>query len=313
MAHDGWAAWQVLCYAPGMNSALALWRDRRGRTSAVRIAVLALLAVPPGLTAYDYLTVGFGARPINYLIHRVGYWALIFLLGTLAITPLARGGRLGGLIDVRRMLGVGTFVYACAHILLYIADQMFDLVKVASEIALRLYLTIGFVALLGLAALAVTSTDAMVRRLGARRWQRLHQIVYGIALLALIHFFQQTKADVWVPTFAAGLFVWMMGYRLMMRRWKPTALSLTALALAASMLVFAGEAFGIALYYHVSPLLVLQSSFDFDLDSIRPGWLVLGAGLCVAILHLVQKWRHRKSASATAKPMPHAAQMEEAA
>lgn len=199
-----------------MTTSLALWRDRRGRVSALRIAVLAFLAVPVALAAHAFLTAGLGARPINDLIHRTGYWALVFLLATLAATPLARIGRLNGLIDVRRMLGVGAFVYAATHILLFTADQMFDLLKVATEIVLRLYLTIGFIALMGLTALAVTSTDAMVRRLG-RRWQRLHQIVYGIALLALIHFFQQTKADVWVPTFAAGLFVWLMGYRLLMR------------------------------------------------------------------------------------------------
>ncbi len=276
-----------------MGSSLALWRDRRGRVSALRIAVLACLTVPVALAAHAFLTAGLGARPVNDLIHRTGYWALVFLLVTLAVTPLARIGRLTALIDVRRMIGVGAFVYAAIHILLFVADQMFDLVKVATEIVLRLYLTIGFIALLGLAALAATSTDAMVRRLGARRWQRLHQVVYGIALLALIHFFQQTKADVWVPTFVAGLFVWLMGYRLMVRRWKASALSLTALAALAGALVIVGEAVGIGLYYRVSPLLVLQSAFEFDLDMIRPGWLVLGAGLCVVGLHLIQMWRQK--------------------
>jgi sulfoxide reductase heme-binding subunit YedZ len=297
-----------------MTTSLALWRDRRGRVSALRIAVLAFLAVPVALAAHAFLTAGLGARPINDLIHRTGYWALVFLLATLAATPLARIGRLNGLIDVRRMLGVGAFVYAATHILLFTADQMFDLLKVATEIVLRLYLTIGFIALMGLTALAVTSTDAMVRRLG-RRWQRLHQIVYGIALLALIHFFQQTKADVWVPTFAAGLFVWLMGYRLLMR-WRkgvPSALSLLMLAVIASALVFAGEAIGIGLYYNVSPFLVLQSTFEFDLDMIRPGWLILGAGLCVVLLQLVQTWRQR-SARAPAKPaLSRAAQAEEVA
>lgn len=296
-----------------MTASLALWRDRRGRISALRIAALAFLALPVALAAHAFLTSGFGARPINDLIHRAGYWALVFLLMTLAITPLTRSGRLNGLIDVRRMLGVGAFCYAAAHILLYITDQMFDLAKVASEIVLRLYLTIGFIALLGLAALAATSTDAMVRRLGSRRWQRLHMIVYGIALLALIHFFQQTKADVWVPTFAAGLFVWMMGYRLMVRRWKPTALSLTVLAMVSSALVFTGEAVGIGLYYHVSPFLVLESSFAFDLDMIRPGWLVLGAALSVVMLHLLQMWRNRPSVRPAARAASHATQVEEPA
>src|SRR5207237_419660 len=130
----------------------------------------------------------------------------------------ARIARFGALMDVRRMIGVGAFAYAASHILLYVFDQMFDLGKVASEIVLRLYLTIGFTALTGLAVLAATSTDGMVRNLGPRRWQRLHQLIYVIAGLALIHFFQQTKADEWLPTFVAGLFAWMIGYRLVMWR-----------------------------------------------------------------------------------------------
>jgi sulfoxide reductase heme-binding subunit YedZ len=274
-----------------MTSSFALWRDRRGRISALRIGVLAFLAVPLVLAAHTFLTEGLGARPINDLIHRAGYWALIFLLVTLAVRPLVQVTRWNAVMDVRRMLGVGAFAYAATHILLFAADQMFDLWKVGSEIVLRLYLTIGFIALIGLTALAATSTDRMVQRLGGRRWQRLHQIVFGIALLALIHFFQQTKADVWVPTFAAGLFVWLMGYRLMVRRWKPSTLSLTALTVSAAALVFVGEAIGIGLYYRVSPFLVLQSSFEFDLDMIRPGWLVLGAGVCVVVLHVVQAGR----------------------
>jgi sulfoxide reductase heme-binding subunit YedZ len=292
-----------------MTISLAPWRDRRGRVSALRILVLALLATPVAIAAHAFLTVGFGARPINDLIHRTGYWALLFLMITLAVTPLARIGRFSRLIDVRRMLGVGTFVYAATHITLFIADQMFDLLKVATEIALRLYLTIGFVALLGLAALAATSTDAMVRRMGAGRWQRLHQVVYGIALLALIHFFQQTKADVWVPTLVAGLFVWLMGYRLMMRwrKGEASTLALTSLAVIAGALVLVGEAVGIGLYYWVSPLLVLQSSFEFDLDMIRPGWLVLGAGLCVVALQAVQSFRRKPARPSRVAPAEGAA------
>jgi methionine sulfoxide reductase heme-binding subunit len=297
-----------------MAFSLALWRDRRGRLSALRIVVLTFLAAPVALAAHAFFTVGFGARPINDLIHRTGYWALIFVLVTLAVTPLARIGRFPRLLDVRRMLGVGAFAYAATHILLFAADQMFDLVKVATEITLRLFLTIGFVALLGLIALAATSTDAMARRLGARRWQRLHRLIYGIALLALIHFFQQTKADVWVPTFAAGLFVWLMGYRLLvrLRKGEPSVAALTMLALVSSILVFAGEAVGIGLYYRVSPLLVLQSSLEFDFDMIRPGWLVLGAGLAVVALDIVRRWRKPRAGRAAAA-QPRATGIGEAA
>ena len=270
-----------------------LWLDSAGRVSALRIVALLFLFVPVAIAVYDFNAEGFGARPLNNVIHRTGYWALIFLMVSLAITPLRRTGRFGQLLDVRRMIGVGAFVYAAAHISLYVADQMFDLWKVASEIVLRLYLTIGFVALLGLTVLAITSTDGMVRRLGGKRWQTLHNVVYGIALLALIHFFQQTKADVSLPTFVAGLFGWMIGYRLLIRfkttRGELPAWKLLALSVAIAALTFAAEAIGIGIAFNVSPLRVLGTAFDFDdLTSIRPGWLVLGAGLIVVAIDLVR-------------------------
>jgi sulfoxide reductase heme-binding subunit YedZ len=223
---------------------------------------------------------------------------------SLAVTPLRRIGRFNGLADVRRMIGVGAFVYAAAHISLFVADQMFDFRKVASEIVLRFYLTIGFVALLGLATLAATSTDGMVRRLGTKRWQRLHNAIYGIGLLALIHFFQQTKADVWVPTFVAGLFGWMIGYRLLVKfhkaREEPPTWLLLALTIAISALIFIAEAVGIGLVFNVSPLMVLQTAFDFDPAAIRPGWLVLGAGLSVVAIDFVRARFGRQGAVARA-------------
>ena len=195
-------------------SAWQIWRDRRGRLSALRIAALALLLLPLAKALFDAETIVHGARPINDLIHRAGFWALVFLGVTLAVTPLRRIARYGNLIDVRRMLGVGTFCYIATHLTLFTADQSFDLGKVAHEISHRWYLIVGGTAWLGLAVLAATSTDGMVRRLGALRWRRLHQVIYAIALLALIHYFQQTKADVTVPIFAASLFLWLIAYRL---------------------------------------------------------------------------------------------------
>jgi sulfoxide reductase heme-binding subunit YedZ len=159
---------------------------------------------------------------------------------------------------------------------------------------LRLYLTIGFVALLGLTALAITSTDGMVRRLGGMNWQRLHNIVYVIGLLALIHFFQQTKADVALPTFVAAMFGWMLGYRLLIKfkktRGELPAWKLLTLTLVIAALTFIVEALGISLVFNVSPLRVLGTALDFDdLSMIRPGWLVLGAGLIVVVLDLVRQ------------------------
>ena len=284
-----------------------VWRDSAGRLSPLRIAALMFLCVPVAVAIYDFNTEGFGARPLNNVIHRAGYWALIFLMTSLAITPLRRIARFNLLVDVRRMIGVGAFVYAATHISLYVADQMFDLWKVVSEIALRLYLTIGFTALLGLTALAITSTDGMVRRIGGRKWQRLHTLIYGIGLLALIHYFQQTKADVSVPTFVAGLFAWMLGYRLLLKlrktRDEPPAWMLLALTAVIAALVFIAEAIGIGIVFNVSPFRVLGTAFDFDdLAMIRPGWLVFGAGLIVVALDLVRARFGRRRAPARATP-----------
>ncbi|HET7847706.1 MAG TPA: ferric reductase-like transmembrane domain-containing protein [Pseudolabrys sp.] len=276
----------------GTRAKWKIWRDRRGRVSPLRVVVLAVLFTPLTKAIYDAAAIAGGARPINDLIHRAGFWALVFLGLTLAVTPFRRILHYGALLDVRRMLGVGAFCYIAAHLALFVADQRYSIAAALHEITHRVYLIIGALAWLGLAALAATSTDGMLRRLGALRWRRLHQIVYAIALLALVHYFQQTKADVSVPTFAASLFLWLMCYRL--AAWRQgggelSTLRLLALAVVVSALTFAGEAIGIGLAFHVSPLRVLTATLDFSVG-VRPGWQVLGAGLGVALLNFTRSY-----------------------
>lgn len=278
------------------SRAWQLWRDKRGRVSALRIAALALLLGPLAKALAETDAIAHGARPINELIHRSGFWALVFLGITLAVTPFRHIARYGNLVDVRRMLGVGAFCYIAAHLGLFIADQSYDLGKVVHEITHRVYLVIGATAWIGLAVLAATSTDGMMRRLGGLRWRRLHQLVYAIALLALVHYFQQTKADVTVPVFVSGLFLWLMAYRVL-AWWRDShalsTSSLVALAMVVAALTFAGEAIGIGIAFHVSPLTVLSVAFDVD-AGVRPGWQVLAAGLAVAVLDAAcARWRSR--------------------
>ena len=287
-----------------MKHSWQIWRDRRGRLSPLRMAALALLLFPLAKTLVDAQAIAHGARPINDMIHRAGFWALVFLGVTLAVTPLRRIARYGNLIDVRRMLGVGAFCYIAAHLTLFFADQSYSIAKVVHEISHRVYLIIGGLAWLGLATLAATSTNGMVKRLGALRWRRLHQLIYVIALLALIHYFQQTKADVTVPMFMAGLFLWLIGYRLV-SWWQASqelsTLTLLALSVVVSVLTFIGEAAGIGIAFHVSPLRVLDTVFDFD-AGIRPGWQVLGAGLVVVAIDAVRgRWNSRTARSVAAE------------
>jgi sulfoxide reductase heme-binding subunit YedZ len=182
---------------------LKVWRDPSDRISVLRIVTLMCLFTPLGKAIYDSDAIRLDARPITNLIHRTGDWALIFLLVALAVRPLSRILRFNQLLDVRRMIGVGAFAYAAAHFTLYIVDLMFDWREIASEIVRRNRLTLGFVALLGLTALAVTSTNGMVRRLGIKRWQRLHQAIYLIALLV------SRRLTFWqsVDAFIVGTFV----------------------------------------------------------------------------------------------------------
>jgi sulfoxide reductase heme-binding subunit YedZ len=279
-----------------MTSSWQLWRDKRGRLSALRIAALALLLFPLAKALYDADAIIHGARPINDMIHRAGFWALVFLGATLAVTPFRRIARYGNLVEVRRMLGVGCFCTIAVHLTLFTADQGFNLGKVAHEISHRWYLIVGGTAWLSLATLATTSTDGMQRRLGGLRWRRLHQAVYAIALLALIHYFQQTKADVTVPVFAASLFGWLIAYRVL-AWWQDTSelstLSIFALSVTVAALTFAGEAIGIGIAFHVSPMRVLDVAFNLR-AGIRPGWEVLAAGLAVTALDFVRaRWNAR--------------------
>ena len=195
------------------------WRDRHGRLLPIKAVVLGLAFLPGLVNAFWWWAGELGGRPLTELIHATGLWSVRFMLIALAITPFARMFDWSRLLLVRRMVGLTALAYAVLHLTLYIADQKFKLLFVAWEIVLRFYLTIGFVALLGLLALGVTSTDNAVRRLG-RRWKQLHRLAYPIAVLGILHYFIQTKANVSEPVFVAGLYVWLMLWRPLPDAWQ---------------------------------------------------------------------------------------------
>ncbi len=262
------------------------WYDYGGRLSPLKLAVFVALFVPAGWVAFAYGFGLLGARPLNEAIHEIGLWTIRLIFLALAVTPLRQILRWPRLIILRRMIGVAAFAYVLIHFGLYIAQQGFDLEKAASEILRRIYLTIGFAALLGLAALAATSTDGMVRRLGGKRWQLLHRLVYLIGVLAVIHYCFQSKLDEWEPTIMAGLLGWLLGYRLLAwalgaRRGLPL-FWVVGVGLAAA----SGTALGEALYFRVAfhaPLLrVLEADFSLE-TGLRPAVVVLAIASTVAL------------------------------
>jgi sulfoxide reductase heme-binding subunit YedZ len=261
------------------------WYDYQRRLSPLKLTVFIALFLPASWTLFAFATGNLGARPLNEAIHQQGLWTIRLILIALAITPLRAILQWQRLILVRRMVGVGAFAYVIFHFSLYVADQGFNPVTVAREIVLRIYLTIGFTALLGLAALAATSTDQMVRRLG-RRWQTLHRLVYVIAVLGLIHYSMQSKLEQWEPTIADGIFVWLMGYRLLAAKFAVRGrLALgwvAALGMVATILIALGEALYFQLAFHVDPARVLGADFSLQ-TGVRPAVIVLGFSLIVLI------------------------------
>lgn len=257
------------------------WLERSGRLSWLKLVVFVALFLP-GLGVALGLAQGWlGPKPVTEAIHMIGTWSVRILLLSLAVTPLRRITQWNKLLLVRRMLGIGALAYVLIHFLLYVVSLHFDLGHVASEIVRRIYLTIGFVALVGFAVLGATSTDAAIKRIGAARWNRLHQIVYVLIALGLLHFFMQAKLDVTQPTLMAGIFILLMGHRLLVRvKLGDSIVALIGLAIAAALLTAFMEAGWYAVASGVPARRVLQADLSFD-PSIRPAWwvLVIGAGL----------------------------------
>jgi sulfoxide reductase heme-binding subunit YedZ len=184
----------------------------------IKAALFAACLVPLARLAWLAFHGGLGANPIEYVTHSTGWWTLSFLLLTLLVTPLRRLSNWAWLLRLRRMLGLYAFFYACLHFVTYVwLDQFFDWASIVKDIGKRPFVTVGFAAFVLLIPLAATSTNAMVKRLGARRWQLLHRAVYAIAILGVTHFWWLVKKDITEPVLFAVLLTTLLGARLVWR------------------------------------------------------------------------------------------------
>lgn len=277
---------------------------RADRTIPILKGITLLLVMVPALiAAADFARDMLGAKPITELIHRSGDWSIRLLFVSLLITPLRQTFKAHALASVRRIIGVAAFCYIAAHLIGYAADEMFDLGKVASEIVLRYYLTIGFAGLVLMALLAATSTDGMVRRLGGKRWKKLHRLAYLIGLIAVVHFFMQTKLNVSEPTVMMGLYVWLMLYRaweeFIGRNSVTTLWGLIALSISAALFTAVGEWAYYAIFTGIDASLVLQANLT-TMGGLRPTWIVLAITLILplgaAIWRPLARWRKARAA-----------------
>jgi methionine sulfoxide reductase heme-binding subunit len=180
--------------------------------SLVPLAYLVSRAVEGWLTSdpIRYLT----ADPIKYITHFTGDWTIRFLMITLTVTPLRRLLNRPQITRFRRMMGLFAYFYGCVHFLIWsVLDKQLNPHDMWADILKRWYITVGMAALAGMTPLAITSTAGWVRRMGYKRWQKLHRIVYGCAALGVIHYYLLVKSDIRQPLLYAGILAVLLGYR----------------------------------------------------------------------------------------------------
>jgi len=175
--------------------------------------------VPLAILIWDKSHDQLGANPNEALLHKTGNLAIIFLLLSLAVTPLRKLTGKNWYSLFRKMLGLFAFFYMCLHLLIYLSFYSeFDLRKFAAAMVSNKFIILGLAAFLMLVPLAITSTNGMIKRLGAAKWKRLHQLVYVAAIAAVTHFWMSQKRDISKPALAAAVLFVLLAYRLVPKR-----------------------------------------------------------------------------------------------
>jgi sulfoxide reductase heme-binding subunit YedZ len=193
--------------------------------SRLKPFIFLLCLVPFAQLAYNAYIGDLGVNPIDFITRFTGSWTLIFLIGTLAVTPARRLTGWNDLIKLRRMLGLFAFAYALTHFATYLVlDHFFDWRAIGKDILKRPYVTAGFTAFVIMLPLALTSTAGMIRRLG-KRWQKLHRLIYVAAVAGVIHFYWLVKADIRRPAQYGFVLALLLVYRILVTRRSDTAKS----------------------------------------------------------------------------------------
>lgn len=174
--------------------------------------------IPLALLLWDLYRKHVGPNPLEFATRTTGMLTLVFLSLTVAITPLRRIFRINSLVKFRRMLGLFAFFYGSLHLLTYIwFDRLFNFVSVVGDVVQRPFILAGMTAFLLMAPLAITSTNKMVKRIGGKRWAKLHRLVYLAAIAGVIHFWMLVKSDIRLPLTFGFIILFLLGYRLLVK------------------------------------------------------------------------------------------------
>lgn len=189
------------------------WQPRSGQVAWIKVALFAACLVPLARLVHGGMTDRLGANPIEAITRSTGWWALFLLLATLCVTPLRKASGANWILRLRRMLGLFAFFYALAHFTTFVwFDHWFDVGAILEDVVKRPFVTVGFAAFVAMLPLALTSNNAMVRRLG-RNWQRLHRLAYLVAVLGVLHFWWLVKRDLTEPAVFAVALAGLLGIR----------------------------------------------------------------------------------------------------
>src|SRR5687768_18083275 len=183
-----------------------------------KIVVFINSLVPLVLLLWDLYHKRVGPNPLEFATRTTGMLTLIFLSLTVAVTPLRKIFGINSLVKVRRMLGLFAFFYGSLHLLTYVwFDRLFNFISVGQDVVRRPFILVGMTAFLLMVPLAITSTNKMVKRLGGKRWGRLHRLVYLAAVAGVIHFWMLVKSDIRLPLTFAFIILFLLGYRLLLK------------------------------------------------------------------------------------------------
>ena len=175
-------------------------------------------AIPLVLLLWSLYRKQVGPNPLEFATRTTGMLTLVFLCLTVAVTPLRRIFGVNSLVKYRRMLGLFAFFYGSLHLLTYIwFDQLFNFSSVAGDVVQRPFILVGMTAFLLMVPLAITSTNKMVKRLGGKRWARLHRLVYLSAVAGVVHFWMLVKSDIRLPLAFGFIVLFLLGYRLLLK------------------------------------------------------------------------------------------------
>ena len=178
--------------------------------------------VPLALLVWDVYHKRVGANPQEFMTRTTGMLTLVFLMITLAVTPARKITGLNWLVKFRRMLGLFAFFYGFLHLLTYVwFDRYFNLRSIPGDVATRPFIALGMVAFFLMLPLALTSTNKMIKRMGGKRWNRLHKLVYGAGIAGALHFWLFVKSDTRLPLTFGFILLLLLGHRLLVRFYPP--------------------------------------------------------------------------------------------